>query len=88
MLPKMDLSLQIDANSAQLKNESKSGLFNAPGDAQESANGTTTNAFKMRLTIQYRVHLIMHLELYLKVHFKIYIRIHKGAPEIALKGAL
>ena len=38
MLSKMDLSLQIHAKSAQLKNESKSRLFSAPADAQESAN--------------------------------------------------
>ena len=30
----------MDAKSGQLKNESKSEIFSAPGDAQESAKGT------------------------------------------------
>ena len=47
--------------SDQVKNESKGELSNAPVDAQESANGTATNAFKMRLIIQYRVYLMIHL---------------------------
>ena len=38
VLLKMDLRVQMDAKSSQLKNESKSELFSAPGDAQESAN--------------------------------------------------
>ena len=37
----------MDAKSGELKNESRSKLFSAPGDAQESANGTTTNAFEI-----------------------------------------
>ena len=40
----MDLKVQMDAKSGQLKNESKSEVFSAPDDAQESANGTTINA--------------------------------------------
>ena len=47
MLSKMDLRGQMDAKSGELKNESRSKLFSAPGDAQESANGTTTNAFEI-----------------------------------------
>ena len=56
MLSKMDLRVQMDAKSGQLKNESKSETFSALGDAQESANGTTINTFDMRLIIQFRVH--------------------------------
>ena len=74
MLSKMDLSVQMDAKSGELKNESRSEFFSTPADAQESAIGKTINAFEVRLMIQFRVHLIIHLELYLKVHFKIYIK--------------
>ena len=56
MLSKMDLRVQMDAKSGQLKNESKSEIFSALGDAQESGNGTTINTFDMRLIIQFRVH--------------------------------
>ena len=48
MLSKMDLRVQMDAKSGQLK-KSKSEIFSAPGDAQDSANGTTINAFDMPL---------------------------------------
>ena len=37
----------MDAKSGLLKNESKSELFIASGDARESANGTTINAFEV-----------------------------------------
>ena len=69
MLLKMDLKVQMDAKSSQLKIESISGR----------ANGKTKNAFEVRLMIQFRVHLIIHLELYLKVNFNIYIyiKMHK-----------
>ena len=33
MHSKMDLRVQVDAKSGQLKNESKSEIFSAPGDA-------------------------------------------------------
>ena len=33
MHSKMDLTVQVDAKSGQLKNESKSEIFSAPGDA-------------------------------------------------------
>ena len=56
MLSKMDLKLQIDAKSGQLKNKSKSEVFSAPGDPQESANRTAINAFDMRLMVKFRVH--------------------------------
>ena len=69
--------MQMDAKFSQLKNESNSEIFSAPGDAQESTNGTWINAFDGRLMVQFRVHLIIHLELHLKVHFKIYIKVHK-----------
>ena len=69
----------MDAKSGQLKNESKSEIFSAPGDAQESANGTTINMFDVRLMVQLRMHLIIHTELHLKVHFKIYIKLNKNA---------
>ena len=68
----------MDAKSGQLKNESKSEIFSAPGDAQESANGTTINMFDVRLMVQFRMHLIIHTELHLKVHFKIYIKMNKN----------
>ena len=51
MLSKMDLRLQMDVTSGQLKNERKSEPFSAPGDAQESANRTTINASKVCLMI-------------------------------------
>ena len=68
----------MDAKSGQLKNESKSEIFSAPGDAQESANGTTINMFDVRLMVQFRMHLIIHTELHLKLHFKIYIKMNKN----------
>ena len=68
----------MDAKSGQLKNESKSEIFSAPGDAQESANGTTINMFDVRLMVQFRMHLIIHTELHLKLHFKIYIKTNKN----------
>ena len=77
MLSKIDLKVQIDAKSGQLKNESKSEIFSAPGDVQESANGTNINAFDVRLIVPFRMHLIIHLHLHLKVNFKIYIKVHK-----------
>ena len=78
MLLKMDLMVQIDAKSDQLKNESKSEIFSVPVDAQESGNETIINAFEVvSLIIQYWVQLIMPLELHLKVHFTIYIKLDK-----------
>ena len=68
----------MDAKSGQLKNESKSKIFSAPGDAQESANGTTINMFDVRLMVQFRIHLIIHTELHLKLHFKICIKMNKN----------
>ena len=89
MLSNIDISVQMNSKSVQLKNKSKSELFREPVYAHESAKKTTTNAFRVHLMLQFRVHLIIHLELYLKVHFKICIKLHKrGAPENALKGAL
>ena len=55
MLLKIDVRVQMDAKSGQLKIESMS----------ESANGKTINAFEVRLMIQLRVHLTIHLELHL-----------------------
>ena len=52
----------MDAKSGELKNESKSKRFSTPGDAQESANGTTANAFEMWLMVEF------------KMSFKIYIK--------------
>ena len=63
-LLKMDLKVQMDAKSGQLKIESMS----------ESANGTTINAFVVRLMIQVRMQQIIHLELHLKMNFNIYIK--------------
>ena len=77
MLSKMDLRVQMVAKSRQLKNESKREIFSAPGDAKQSAKGTTINVFDVSLMVQFRVHLIIHLELHLKVHFKIYIKVQK-----------
>ena len=80
MLFKIDVKVQMDAKSGQLKIESMS----------ESANGKTINAFEVRLMIQFRVHLIIHLGLHLKVNFNIYIHkdAQEGAPDVALKGTL
>ena len=64
MSSKMDLRLQKYAKCgkcAKLKNESKTNIFSAPGDTQESANGTTINVFDAILMVQFRVHLIIHL---------------------------
>ena len=38
MLSKMDLRVQVDVKSGQLKNESKSEIFSAPGDANNERN--------------------------------------------------
>ena len=75
---KMDLRVQMDAKSDQLKNQSKGELFSAPDDVQESAHGTTINAFDVCLMIQYRVRLMIHLNLHLKVkiHIKMHERVH------------
>ena len=80
VLLKMDLRVQMDAESGKLKIESMS----------ESANGKTINAFEVRLMIQFRVHLIIHLGLHLKVNFNIYIHkdAQEGAPDVSLKGIL
>ena len=56
ILSKINLRVQMDAKSGHLKSEGKSDIFSAPGDAQESANGTTINAFDVRLIVQIRVH--------------------------------
>ena len=74
---KTDLRVQMDAKFGQLKNESKTKIFSATGDAQESANGTMINVFDVNLMVQFRVHLIRHLELHLMVHSKSYIKVHK-----------
>ena len=63
MLLKMDLRVQMNAKSGQLKIESMG----------ESVNGKTINAFELRLMIQFRVHQIIHLELHLKMNFNSYI---------------
>ena len=85
----MDLTLQMDKKSAQLKNETKSEYFSAPADTQDDIKRTKIKAVEVRLIVQFKVHLIIHLELYLKVHFKIYTKMHqKAAHEKALKGAL
>ena len=75
---KMDLRVQMDANSGQSKIESMS----------ESANGKTINAFEVCLMIQFRVPLITNLELHLNVNFNTYIYkdAQESAPDVALKG--
>ena len=52
----------MDAKSGQLKNESESEMFRAPGDAQEIASGTMmfdvclmVNALDVCLMVQFRV---------------------------------
>ena len=67
----------MDVKSGQSISESKSEIFSAPGDAQESANGKTVNVFDVRLVVHFKVHLIIHRKLHMKVHFKIYIKVHK-----------
>ena len=81
----MDLRVLMDPKSSQLKNQSRSEIFNVPGNAQEIVNGTTINAFDVRLVVQFRVRLIIHLALHLKVHFKIYIKCTKGAKKVQKK---
>ena len=66
MLLKIDLRVEMDAKSSQLKIESIS----------ESANGKTINAFEVRLMIQFRVHLMIHLELQLKMHERVHLILH------------
>ena len=77
MLPKMDFMVQMNPKSCQLKNESKSELFRAPGRPEETENGISINAFGVCLMVRIRVYLIIQLELHLKVHFKIYITMLK-----------
>ena len=67
----MDLRVQMDAKSGQLKIKSMS----------ESANGKTINVFQVPLMIQFKVRLIIQLELHLKVNFNVYI--YKDAEESA-----
>ena len=67
MLSKMDLRVQMDGKSGQLKKGSTSDIFSAFDDAEESANG----AFEVCLMM------IIHLALHLKMHFKIYIKMPK-----------
>ena len=71
MLSEIDLRVQMDTKSGQLKSESKNEIFSAPGDAQESATRATINAFDVCLMVQFGVHLVIRLELHLKVHLKI-----------------
>ena len=61
MFLKIDLRVQMDAKSDQLKIESM------------SANRKAIYAFEVHLMIQFRAHLIIHLELHRKVNFNIYI---------------
>ena len=51
VLKKMDLRVCMDSKFGRLKNEGKSELFSAPGDAEESANRTKINAFEVRVMI-------------------------------------
>ena len=77
MISKMDLRVQMNGKSGQLKNESKSDDFRASDDAQESANGTTINVFDVRLMVQCRVHLIIrHFKIYIKVFKKVHLGLH------------
>ena len=80
MLLKMDLRVQMDAKSGQLKIKSVS----------ESANEKRRNLFEVHLMMQFRVYLIIHLDLHLKVNFNIYIfnDEQKGVPNVALNGTL
>ena len=77
ILSKLDLRVQMDTKSGQSKNESKREVSSAPDDVQESANGTTINAFDVPLMVEFRVHLTIHLEFHLKVRFKIYVKVLK-----------
>ena len=82
---KMGSRVQMNARSCQLKNQSKSEFSISRGYAQDSANRTTTNAFEVRLMIQYLVQLLIHLELHVKCTSRY---AQKDPPEVALKGAL
>ena len=89
MLSKMDLMMQMDAKSGQLKNESKNKVFSALGTPQESVSGTIINAFEVRLMIQYRVSQIIHLQFVPKGALQdLYKDAQKCAPEDPVKGAL
>ena len=60
----MDVRIQIDSKSGLFKNESKSEIFSASSDAQESANWTTINASQARLLIGSRLHQGAYQDLY------------------------
>ena len=38
----------MDAKSVQIKNESETEIFSAPGEAQKWVSGTTINVFDVR----------------------------------------
>ena len=85
----MDLWVQLDAKSSQLKNESKNEPFSAFDDAQESANRTVINVFDvclMMMIIQLEFHLKMHFKLYIKTHKKVHQKVkQKGKLQVALE---
>ena len=61
----------MDVKSGQLKDESKSELFSAPGYAQRSPTRATINALEVPLMVQFRVQPIIHLELHPRVqHYR------------------
>ena len=79
MLLKMDLRVQMDAKSGQLKIKI----------VIQIANEKRRNAFEVHLMMQFRVYLII-LDLHLKVNFNIYIfnDAQEGVPNVTLKGTL
>ena len=76
---------QMNEKSGELKDESQSELFSAPGDAQEFGNVKTTNAFEVQLMVQFRVNLIIQLELPKGSLQDLYKYALKGALQVAIE---
>ena len=64
MLLKRDIRVQMDVKFGKLKNESKSELFSAPGDALQDPHkvlqkGATEVPLKVALQVAFQLHLLM-----------------------------
>ena len=83
----MDLRVPVDVKSGQLKIESKSEIFSAPGDANNERNNDKCVWCALCGTISGEPYNTLIIAL--KGAFQdLYKRAQKGSPEIALKGAL
>ena len=89
ILLKVHLKKQADAKFGPLKREGKGETFNAAGDAQESANGTTINPFETALdsTIEGAPQNISESALSEALQ-DLNKDAQKGAFEVVLKGVL